>query len=265
VTSSSDNNGSKVPHQKAIAANYYKRLGLEPSASVRDIRQAYRDLSKLYHPDTTELPAAIATEKFQKLNEAYATLSSPERRLAYDNKIGYSRVVVSQPLPSLNRPQPQTSSSAYLDPTDRALSPGELFALFILGVTFLACLILAIAIGVTRGEKAFQPLSAQTTKTQDVQDATEPKKSPFIPKKAPDVQPNQAKIEKELPSGHSHSEPSQSDNASGNAIKSLPTPAKKSPIFRTYEPPSWQYPSLQSSVTSDRGVAEPTRMRTGSE
>jgi hypothetical protein len=258
VTSSSDNNGSKLPHQKAIAANYYKRLGLDPSASARDIRQAYRGLSKLYHPDTTELPAAIATEKFQKLNEAYATLSSPERRLAYDNKIGYSRVVVSQPLPSLNRPQPKTSSSAYLDPTDRALSAGELFALFILGVTFLACLILAIAIGITRGERAFQPLSAQTTKTQDVQDATGPKKSPFIPKKAPDVQPNHEKIEKELPSGHSDSEPSQSDKATIEAL-----PAKKSPIFRKYEPSPWQYPSLQSPVTSDRGVAEPTRMRTG--
>jgi curved DNA-binding protein CbpA len=251
VTSSSDNNGSKVPHQKAIAANYYKRLGLEPSASVREIRQAYRDLSKLYHPDTTELPAAIATETFQKLNEAYATLSSPERRLAYDNQIGYSRVVVSQPLPSLNRPQPKHSSSAYLDPTDRALSPGELFALFILGVTFLACLVLAIAIGITRGEKAFQPLSSQTTKNQDVQEAAEPQNSPFIPKKAPDVQPNHEKIEKELPSGDPNFEPSRLNNASDNAIKSLPTPAKKSPIFRKYEPSSWQYPSLQSSVTSN--------------
>lgn len=193
--SSSSNHTRKVPHQNVMAANYYTLLGLKPSASVREIRQAYRDLSKLYHPDTTQLPAAIATEKFQKLNEAYATLSSPDRRLAYDHKIGYSRVIVSQPLPSLNQPQPKDySSSAYLDPTDRPLSPGELFALFILGITFIACLILAVTIGITRGEKAFQPLSAQT---HEVQEAAESKKLPFIPQKAPDIQPNQATIEED--------------------------------------------------------------------
>jgi hypothetical protein len=48
------------------------------------------------------------------------------------------------------------NSSAYLDPTDRPLSAGEIFALFILGLTFLGCLLLAIAIGLTRGESAVQ-------------------------------------------------------------------------------------------------------------
>jgi len=37
----------------------------------------YRQLSKRYHPDTTALPPAIATAKFQQLNEAYATLNNP--------------------------------------------------------------------------------------------------------------------------------------------------------------------------------------------
>ncbi|HEY9616415.1 MAG TPA: hypothetical protein V6C64_06225, partial [Microcoleaceae cyanobacterium] len=84
-----------------------------------------------------------------------ATLSQPERRIAYDRTIGYSRVPVIQPLPSLHHP-PATSrsypSSAYLDPTDRPLSPGEIFALFILALTFIGCLVLAIAIGLTRGD-----------------------------------------------------------------------------------------------------------------
>ncbi|MFM9158147.1 MAG: J domain-containing protein, partial [Dolichospermum sp.] len=44
---------------------YYSLLGLHPSASVIDIRRAYRELSKIYHPDTTELPANLATAKFQ--------------------------------------------------------------------------------------------------------------------------------------------------------------------------------------------------------
>lgn len=150
---SQSSQANQVLYSKALASSYYTLLGVHPSASVRDVRNAYRELSKLYHPDTTALPPALATAKFQELNEAYATLSNPERRLAYDQKIGYSRVAVVQPLPSLNlssnRLRP-TSSSAYLDPTDRPLSPGELFALFILGITFVACLVLAIAVGLTR-------------------------------------------------------------------------------------------------------------------
>nr|WP_199321977.1 J domain-containing protein [Leptolyngbya sp. FACHB-321] len=136
-------------------------LGLHPSASVREIRQSYRDLSKLYHPDTTALSAAIATAKFQQLNEAYATLSSPERRSAYDRKIGYSNVPVIQPSPAFAQPKVSArtvqSSSAYLDATNRPLSPGEIFALFILGLTFVGCLVLAITIGITRGEAVLQP------------------------------------------------------------------------------------------------------------
>jgi hypothetical protein len=139
--------------------SYYALLGLHPSASPLEIRRAYRELSKRYHPDTTDLPAQTATTKFQQLNEAYATLSNPERRVVYDQKIGYSRLNVIQPPPGLNTPvnQPRRTytSSAYLDPTDRPLSAGEIFALFILGLTFVGCLVLAIAIGLTRGEFAF--------------------------------------------------------------------------------------------------------------
>ncbi|MFP4102565.1 J domain-containing protein [Coleofasciculus sp.] len=139
---------------------YYGILGVHPSASALDIRRAYRELSKRYHPDTTDLPKETAKTKFQQLNEAYATLSSPERRILYDQTIRYSRVNVIQPPPGLNRPVVRSrvdhSSSAYLDPTDRPLSAGELFALFILGITFVGCLVLAIVIGLTRGDNAFQ-------------------------------------------------------------------------------------------------------------
>jgi DnaJ domain len=157
-------NSADPSAHKTFEATHYGLLGLHPSASVRDVRQAYRELSKLYHPDTTELTATVAMERFQQLNEAYATLSSPERRNAYDQKIGYSRVPVVRSLPSLNRPQPkpdQLTSSAYLDATDRPLSAGELFALFILGITFVGCLILAITIGFTKGETALPPIAAQ--------------------------------------------------------------------------------------------------------
>lgn len=142
----------------AEQASCYSVLGIHPAVSTQQIRRAYRELSKLYHPDTTSLPPAIATAKFHQLNEAYATLSSPERRAAYDLKHGYSRFSVIQAPLDLDRPVSERGkrSSAYLEPVERPLSPGELFALFILGVTFVACLLLVVAIGWTRGEIAFQ-------------------------------------------------------------------------------------------------------------
>ena len=42
-------------------SSYYALLGLHPSASVIEIRRAYRELSKHYHPDTTKLSTEIAT------------------------------------------------------------------------------------------------------------------------------------------------------------------------------------------------------------
>ena len=148
--------GSSPSDKRPVSATYYDLLGLRPNASGQDIRRAYRDLSKLYHPDTTELESAIALPKFQALNEAYATLSSPEKRLAYDFQIGFSRISVIQPLPemeaSTDADRQAYRSSAYLDPSDRPLSAGELFALFILSITFVACLLLVITLSFTRGE-----------------------------------------------------------------------------------------------------------------
>ncbi len=149
--------------------NHYTLLGLHPSASALEIRRAYRKLSKHYHPDTTDLPPAIATAKFQQLNEAYATLSNPERRMQYDLKIGYSRLYVVQTPYNFNRPAVSSpvrqSSSAYLDPTDRPLSAGEIFVLFILGLTFLGCILLAIVVGLTRGDTSFPSTVQQPNQT----------------------------------------------------------------------------------------------------
>ena len=135
----------KIPGKTPLGSSYYGLLGLHPSASQIEIRRSYRERSKLYHPDTTDLPPAVAN----------ATRSNPERRLAYDLKIGYSRLNVIQSPPGFNTPVSgsgkKTSNSAYLDPTDRPLSPGEMFALFIMGASLIGCLVLAIAIGLIRG------------------------------------------------------------------------------------------------------------------
>ena len=135
--------------------NYYALLGVHPSASPIEIRRAYRESSKKYHPDTTTLPTATAKAKFQALNEAYAVVSNPDRRLSYDRQVGYSRVLLVQPQEHFQSFKPRVDkyrSSAYLDPTDRPLSGGELFALLMLVATFLGCLVLAIVVGIARGE-----------------------------------------------------------------------------------------------------------------
>ncbi len=124
---------------------YYDILGVHRFASADTIRRAYRELSKRYHPDTTTLPTAIAREKFHQINTAYTVLISPQQRAAYDQQLWQNSLPASPTLPEM-----QHIYSAYLDPTDRPLSPGELFALFLLGLTFVGCLLLVVTLGLVR-------------------------------------------------------------------------------------------------------------------
>ncbi len=59
--------GSAISYQM-----YYHILGLQPGATLQDIKQAYRDKAKMYHPDLNKSPGA--KEKFIEVNEAYEFL-----------------------------------------------------------------------------------------------------------------------------------------------------------------------------------------------
>ncbi|MEA5452231.1 J domain-containing protein [Leptolyngbya sp. CCNP1308] len=201
-----------MPDANPRPKTHYDQLGVKPTASPQQIRRAFRDLSKLYHPDTTDLPAIEATEKFQQLNEAYAILSSPDRRWAYDQQVGYSRISVMQPLEPLSRPatpQRREPANMYLDPTDRPLSAGEIFALFILGLTFVACLALVVTVSLTRGDY-----------TADLALPLE--------KSTPEIEAAPAQARGENPSP-------------GNAAPSLPAPPDIPPVPRSLSsaPPTW--------------------------
>lgn len=152
-----------LPEELALAENYYALLGVPESASVLDIRRSYRELSKRYHPDTTDLPPAVAKEQFQKLQKAYTTLSDSKQRVIYDQQLRVaSQRIYEYRLRKGVRPkarEPMRSSSAYLDPRERPLSAGEISGLFVMVISLLLCLLLAIAIAAFRGEAAFQPTS----------------------------------------------------------------------------------------------------------
>ncbi|KAH9634817.1 hypothetical protein HF086_012231 [Spodoptera exigua] len=60
----------------------YKILGIHPKAKLPEIRKAYKQLAKEWHPDKNEHPDAAA--RFVEIKQAYELLSDTERRQAYD-------------------------------------------------------------------------------------------------------------------------------------------------------------------------------------
>ena len=63
--------------------DYYKLLGIDKTATPKDIKNAYRKLARKHHPDLNPHDKD-AKKNFQKINEANEVLSDPEKRKKYD-------------------------------------------------------------------------------------------------------------------------------------------------------------------------------------
>jgi curved DNA-binding protein len=66
-----------------MSKDYYKILGVEKTAGDAELKKAFRDLAKKYHPDVNKDDKG-AEQKFKEINEAYAVLSDSEKRQQYD-------------------------------------------------------------------------------------------------------------------------------------------------------------------------------------
>jgi hypothetical protein len=99
--------------------DYYLIMGIERTATLRDIKRMYRRLAVKYHPDKN--PNSSTAEKFKEINEAYMVLSDPEARAVYDQRLANPAFY------SLRDAQPWHRDPAYTRATSRRpfTSPSE--------------------------------------------------------------------------------------------------------------------------------------------
>src|SRR3982751_896208 len=69
--------------------NYYIILGIKNTASLEEVKLAFRKLAKKYHPDKNQ-EDHTAEVFFKEIQEAYEVLSNAEKRKKYDLKFSYA-------------------------------------------------------------------------------------------------------------------------------------------------------------------------------
>ncbi len=96
--------------------NYYATLGVPLNVTDEELKQAYRQLARRYHPDIAGPGSAL---QMKRINRAYAVLSDPEKRSSYDTVLGGS-LDLRQSGMGRAHPQPQRYP-ADIDPEFRSM------------------------------------------------------------------------------------------------------------------------------------------------
>lgn len=95
---------------------YYTVLNVPETASLSEIKGAYRDLIRQVHPDTISNLAPylrrIAEEKAKEITEAYSVLSSSNKRQEYDEQLAAYRRQTNADTPPPPRSQQASSQSS---------------------------------------------------------------------------------------------------------------------------------------------------------
>ena len=65
---------------------HYEVLGIQRKARLADVKRAYKRLARRHHPDLNPGDRR-AEDHFRQISEAYAVLSDPQKRKAYDREI----------------------------------------------------------------------------------------------------------------------------------------------------------------------------------
>lgn len=83
--------------------DYYNILGVPRTATNVQIKKAFHNLAKIYHPDLNP-GNAFAESKFKEINEAYAVLSDFKKKWTYDLELNQPQVISTQTT-STNEPR----------------------------------------------------------------------------------------------------------------------------------------------------------------
>ncbi len=100
--------------------DHYGILGLSPSASIQDVKKAYRRLAQELHPDKSH-GDPYAKEKFQAVKEAYETLTDPRRKSLYLQERWYYQSTGRKRTAALTTPENFLQQSLELDRYVRTL------------------------------------------------------------------------------------------------------------------------------------------------
>jgi len=78
---------------------YYEVLGATPTASIEQIRAAYRDKVRIIHPDSAVVASPTASLQMAQVVRAWSTLSDPILRRAYDEELFDAQSEIDESFP----------------------------------------------------------------------------------------------------------------------------------------------------------------------